>query len=42
MQFIKRQRTWYRKENPRYTHYLDNPAEYAARANSIIQKFIKV
>jgi tRNA A37 N6-isopentenylltransferase MiaA len=40
MQFIKRQRTWYRKENPAITHYSDNPEEYEEYANIIIQKFI--
>ncbi|MDR1917650.1 MAG: hypothetical protein LBQ05_01555, partial [Christensenellaceae bacterium] len=28
MQFIKRQRTWYRRENPETTHYLCEPDKY--------------
>ena len=39
MQFIKRQRTWYRKENPAYTHYLTNPATYLAEAEKLIKNF---
>ena len=40
MQFIKRQRTWYRKENPVYTHYLTDPAQYLPTATTLIQEFL--
>ncbi len=40
MQFIKRQRTWYRKENPAYTHYLTDPANYLSTATQLIQQFL--
>ena len=40
MQFIKRQRTWYRKENPAITHYLTNPATYLADATALIRAFL--
>lgn len=40
MQFIKRQRTWYRKENPAYTHYLTEPASYLTDATALIQQFL--
>ena len=40
MQFIKRQRTWYRKENPAYTHYLTDPSTYLATATQLIQQFL--
>ncbi|MCQ2381954.1 MAG: tRNA (adenosine(37)-N6)-dimethylallyltransferase MiaA [Clostridia bacterium] len=40
MQFIKRQRTWYRKENPNYTHYLNDPATYHSEATTLIQTFL--
>lgn len=40
MQFIKRQRTWYRKENPVYTHYLSDPTIYLPTATTLIQKFL--
>lgn len=40
MQFIKRQRTWYRKENPNYTHYLTNPITYLTDAIALIKKFL--
>lgn len=41
MQFIKRQRTWYRKENPAYTHYLTEPATYLKTATALINAFLK-
>ena len=41
MQFIKRQRTWYRKENPATTHYLTNPATYEAEAIALIRDFLQ-
>lgn len=40
MQFIKRQRTWYRKESPAVTHYLTDPATYLADATALIEKFL--
>lgn len=40
MQFIKRQRTWYRKENPTYTHYLTDPATYLTDAVTLIKNFL--
>lgn len=40
MQFIKRQRTWYRKENPAYTHYLTEPTTYLATATVLMQTFL--
>ena len=40
MQFIKRQRTWYRKENPTYTHYLTDPTTYLADATALIENFL--
>ena len=40
MQFIKRQRTWYRKENPAYTHYLTDPKTYLATATALIKDFL--
>lgn len=41
MQFIKRQRTWYRKENPAVTHYLTDPATYLQDATALIENFLK-
>ena len=41
MQFIKRQRTWYRKENPAYTHYLTDPTTYLADAEKLIKNFLQ-
>ena len=41
MQFIKRQRTWYRRENPAITHYLTDPATYFADAVKLIDEFLK-
>lgn len=40
MQFIKRQRTWYRKENPNYTHYLTDPTSYLHEAIVLIKQFL--
>lgn len=40
-QFIKRQRTWYRKENPAVTHYLTNPATYWADATKLLDAFLQ-
>lgn len=40
MQFIKRQRTWYRKEDPTITHYLTDPATYLADAVKLIDAFL--
>ena len=40
MQFIKRQRTWYRKEDPAYTHYLTQPSTYLADACALIDQFL--
>lgn len=40
MQFIKRQRTWYRKEDPAVTHYLTDPATYLADAIKLINLFL--
>ena len=40
MQFIKRQRTWYRKENPAYTHYLTDPQTYLADATALLNDFL--
>ena len=40
MQFIKRQRTWYRKENPAYTHYLTDPETYLPDATALIKNFL--
>lgn len=40
MQFIKRQRTWYRKENPACTHYLTDPATYLTTATELITNFL--
>ncbi len=40
-QFIKRQRTWYRRENPAVTHYLTDPATYYATAVKLINEFLK-
>lgn len=40
MQFIKRQRTWYHKENPNYTHYLTNPSTYLKHATELIRAFL--
>lgn len=40
MQFIKRQRTWYRKENPAYTHYLTEPTTYLTDATALIKNFL--
>ena len=40
MQFIKRQRTWYRKEDPACTHYLTEPTTYYAEACALIQEFL--
>jgi tRNA dimethylallyltransferase len=41
MQFIKRQRTWYRRENPAITHYLTDPKEYIEKTTALITEFIK-
>lgn len=41
MQFIKRQRTWYRKENPAVTHYLTDPTTYITEATTLIQNFLQ-
>lgn len=41
MQFIKRQRTWYRKEDPTVTHYLTQPASYLADACALIDQFLQ-
>jgi len=41
MQFIKRQRTWYRKENPALTHYLTDPGSYLSQASQLITDFLK-
>lgn len=40
MQFIKRQRTWYRKENPACTHYLTDPTAYYSEASTLIKQFL--
>lgn len=40
MQFIKRQRTWYRKEDPTLTHYLTDPATYLADTIKLINLFL--
>ncbi len=40
MQFIKRQRTWYRKEDPAYTHYLTDPTTYLREATALIENFL--
>ncbi len=40
MQFIKRQRTWYRKENPAYTHYFTEPKTYLTDAIMLIKNFL--
>ncbi|MCM1404442.1 MAG: tRNA (adenosine(37)-N6)-dimethylallyltransferase MiaA [Prevotella sp.] len=40
MQFIKRQRTWYRKEDPAYTHYLTDPSTYLSDATALITAFL--
>lgn len=40
VQFIKRQRTWYRKENPVYTHYLTDPAQYLPQATQLMRDFL--
>ena len=40
MQFIKRQRTWYRKENSTYTHYLTDPKTYLTDAIALINQFL--
>ena len=40
MQFIKRQRTWYRKENPAVTHYLTEPDTYLADATKLMREFL--
>ncbi len=40
MQFIKRQRTWYRKENPAYTHYLTDPKTYLSDVTNLINQFL--
>ena len=42
MQFIKRQRTWYRKENPALTHYLTEPTTYDSIASSLIKNFLHI
>lgn len=39
-QFIKRQRTWYRRENPAITHYLTDPATYYDAAVKLIDAFL--
>ena len=41
MQFIKRQRTWYRKEDPALTHYLTDPTTYVAEATQLIAEFLR-
>ena len=41
MQFIKRQRTWYRKEDPTLTHYLTDPGSYLSQASQLITDFLK-
>lgn len=40
MQFIKRQRTWYRKEDPTCTHYLTEPTTYEQDASKLIAQFL--
>lgn len=40
MQFIKRQRTWYRKEDPACTHYLTDPTTYFTAACALIKEFL--
>ena len=40
MQFIKRQRTWYRKENATYTHYLTDPTSYLQDATNLVSNFL--
>lgn len=40
MQFIKRQRTWYRRENPAITHYLTDPTTYFDTAVQLIDAFL--
>ncbi len=40
MQFIKRQRTWYRKEDPTCTHYLTDPQDYYTTASQLIKDFL--
>jgi tRNA dimethylallyltransferase len=40
MQFIKRQRTWYRKENQDITHYLTEPKEYYTETVKLINRFL--
>ena len=40
MQFIKRQRTWYRKEDPSCTHYLTDPQDYYTTASQLIKDFL--
>ena len=40
MQFIKRQRTWYRKENPAVTHDLTEPDTYLADATKLMREFL--
>jgi tRNA dimethylallyltransferase len=41
MQFIKRQRTWYRRENSAITHYLSAPEQYLPETERLIAEFIK-
>ncbi len=40
MQFIKRQKTWYRKENPEITHYLTEPENYKNQTIKLINLFL--
>jgi tRNA dimethylallyltransferase len=40
MQFIKRQRTWYRKEDPKVTYYLTEPDKYFDAAADLIKNFM--
>lgn len=40
MQFIKRQRTWYRKEDPNCTHYITDPGTYLSQASQLIRDFL--
>ena len=40
MQFIKRQRTWYRKEDPTCTHYLTDPETYYSTASELMRQFL--
>lgn len=40
MQFIKRQRTWYRKENKEITHYISDPKDYMSYSMKLINLFL--